>query len=69
MQFKAPIRSQVLGPVTLGEYLGQVDRSTQRHYFANPSTGQIKPGIPCHIKLSVPAITLPAHALLDAMLL
>ncbi|WP_160803588.1 hypothetical protein [Nitrosomonas sp. GH22] len=62
VQFKAPIRSHVLGRATLGECLGQIDRSTQRHHFANPNTGQIKPGIPYHIKLSIPTISLAAHA-------
>ena len=37
MQNKAPIRSQVIGPVTLGERQHPIDRSMQRQKMPIPA--------------------------------
>ena len=58
MQNKAPIRSQTLGPATLGERrtrpTGQFQGSS-----ANPSTGQIGPTFRSDLRLSVLLSTCP----------
>ena len=41
MQYKAPIRSQALGPMMLGERPAE-STGQRKGSFANPSTGQIR---------------------------
>ena len=41
MQYKAPIRSQALGPVMLGERLAE-STGQRKGSFTNPSTGQTR---------------------------
>ena len=67
VQNKAPIRSQTLGPATLGERSDQIDRSTQRQQ-GQSQHGSHLAGVQCHLRLSVPAIAFAAHAAHQAML-
>lgn len=66
VQYKAPIRSQALGPATLGERHDQIDRSTQRQ-TGQSQHGSDSAGVLGHIKLSIPAVFLTAHAANEAM--
>ena len=66
LQNKAPIRSLAAGPALPRCALQSVDRSMQRH-DANPSTGQAKCNTPENFRLSVPTVTLAAHAADQAM--
>ena len=67
LQNKAPIRSLAAGPALPRCALQSVDRSTQRH-DANPSMGQAKCSTQGILRLSVPTVTLAAHAADLAML-
>jgi len=67
VQNKAPIRSQTLGPATLGERSDQIDRSTQRQQ-GQSQHGSHLAGVQCHLRLSIPTIVLTAHRLHHAEL-
>ena len=66
VQNKAPIRSQTLGPATLGERSDQIDRSTQRQQ-GQSQHGSHLAGVQCHLRLSIPAIALATHRCLHAV--
>src|SRR5689334_25029720 len=60
VQYKAPIRSQALSPMMLGERADQIDRSTQRQ-TRQSQHGSDSAGVPGHRRLSVPTVTLATH--------
>src|SRR3954451_19976758 len=62
VQDKAPIRSQALSPMMLGERLDQVDGSTQRQ-LRQSQHGSDSAGVRAHRRLSVPTIRPSAHRL------
>lgn len=61
MQDKAPMRSQAIGPVMLGERQEPTDKSTQRH-FCQSQHGSGWSDVHRYYKLSIPAITSLTHA-------
>ncbi len=64
MQNKAPIRSQAVGPATLGERSDRIDRSMPRQNRQSQH-GSDSAGVQGHLRLSIPTISLATHALLD----
>jgi hypothetical protein len=64
VQYKAPIRSQALSPMMLGERADQIDRSTQRQ-TRQSQHGSDSAGVPGHRRLSIPAVPASAHARLE----
>ena len=57
MQNKAPIRSQAIDPVTLGERQQPIDRSTQRQY-SQSQHGSDWADVHRYYKLSIPTLPL-----------
>ena len=62
MQYKAPIRSQAVGPAMLGERSDRIDRSTPRQ-LRQSQHGSDSAGVRADRRLSVPTVCLPAHRL------
>src|SRR3954454_7857692 len=68
VQDKAPIRSQALSPMMLGERLDQIDRSTQRQ-LRQSQHGSDSAGVRAHRRLSVPAVGFATHRAQHAIVL